>query len=114
MAQKEVLVRSRTVWNGVELAPADLKNPEVSVVRITIPVGEKLPMHKHPLINVAYVLKGVLTVHMEDGASKTVRAGEALVEVVDAWHYGENTGNEPVELVVTYVGEAGAVLTENK
>jgi hypothetical protein len=27
-------------------------------------------------------------------------AGDFIVEVIDEWHYGENTGAEPVELLV--------------
>ena len=112
--QKNLLIQTNAVWNGKKLAPVRLENPEINVVRITLPVGERLPMHKHPMINVACVLKGELTVHTEAGESKTFRAGEPVVEVINVWHYGENTGNEPVEMIVTYVGEAGATLAENK
>lgn len=111
---KEKLVQAQTVWNGGKLNPVKLENPEISVVKIFLPVGEKLPMHKHPLINVAYMLKGELTVRTEAGEAKTFRAGEPIIEVIDVWHYGENTGKEPVEMIVTYVGEAGTALAENK
>ena len=113
-ALKETLVRTTTVWNANRLVPVKLENPEITVVKISLPVGEKLPMHKHPMINVAYMLKGELTVRTEAGESKTFHAGEPIVEVIDAWHYGENTGKEPVEMVVTYVGETGMSLAENK
>ena len=113
-AQKELLIQTKSVWNGKKLAPVKLENPEINVVRITLPVGERLPMHKHPMINVACMLKGELTVHTENGESRTFHAGEPIVEVIETWHYGENTGSEPVEMVVTYVGEAGATLAENK
>ena len=111
---KETLIQTRTVWNGGKLEPVKLENPEINVVRITLPVGEKLPVHKHPMINVAYMLKGELTVRTDAGEAKTFHAGEPIIEVINVWHYGENTGTEPVEMVVTYVGEAGAALAENK
>ena len=112
--EKKLLIKTETVWNGEKLKAAEIRHPEINVLRITLPVGERLPMHKHPMINVAYMLKGELTVRTEAGESRTFREGEPIVEVIDAWHYGENTGKEPVELVVTYVGEAGATLAENK
>ena len=113
-AQKEKIAQTNAVWNGDKLTPVKLENPEISILKISIPVGEKLPMHKHPMINVAYMLKGELTVHTETGESKTFHAGEPIVEVIDTWHYGENTGKEPVEMIVTYVGETGMSLSENK
>lgn len=109
-----MLAQTNAVWNGDKLTPVKLENPEISLLKISLPVGEKLPMHKHPMINVAYMLKGQLTVHTEDGTQKTFCAGEPIVEVIDTWHYGENTGDEPVEMVVTYVGEKGMSLSENK
>ena len=111
---KEKLIQTQTTWVGDKIAPVILKNPEINVLKITLPVGERLPMHKHPMINVACMLKGELTVRTEDGKAKTFRAGEVISEVIDIWHYGENTGKEPVEMVVTYVGEAGMSLSENK
>ena len=111
---KEKLVQTNTVWNGKQLTPVRLENPEISILKISLPVGERLPMHKHPMINVAYMLKGQLTVHTENGEHKTFHAGDPIIEVIDTWHYGENTGKEPVEMVVTYVGETGMSLSENK
>ena len=111
---KNILIQTDTVWNKGRLEATTIQNPEVSVVKITLPVGEKLPMHKHPMINVAYMLKGELTVHTESGEQKTFFAGDPIVEVINVWHYGENTGSEPVEMVVTYVGEKGLPLAENK
>ena len=113
-AEKKTLIKTETVWNGEKLKATELKRPEINVLHITLPVGERLPMHKHPLINVAYMLKGELTVRTEAGEFRTFHAGEPIVEVINVWHYGENTGDEPVELIVTYVGEAGATLAENK
>jgi len=111
---KIILTQTDRVWDGHEVGAVNLAHSEISVVRITVPVGKKLPIHKHPMINVAYMLEGELTVHTETGEQRTFHAGEPIVEVIDTWHYGENTGNEPVEMVVTYVGEKGMPLTENR
>ena len=111
---KTILTQTDAVWNGHKIGAVNIAHSEISVVRITIPIGEKLPIHKHPMINVAYMLEGELTVHTETGEKKIFHAGEPIVEVIDTWHYGENTGSEPVEMVVTYVGETGTPLAENR
>ena len=69
-----------------------------------IPTGERLAMHKHPMLNVGYMIKGELTVYSEKGDVLVLKAGDPIVELVDTWHYGENTGSEDVVIVVTYVG----------
>ena len=77
------------------------------MLRITIPAGEKLAMHKHPILNIGYLTKGELTVRSEKGEELILKPGDPIVELVDAWHYGESTGSEDAEIVVTYVGEKG-------
>ena len=105
-----ILAQTDFVRNGREVGAVNIAHSEFPVARITVPVGEKLPIHKHPMINVAYMLEGELTIHTETGERKTFRAGEPI----DTWHFGENTGKEPVELVVTYVGKTEMALTENR
>lgn len=71
-------------------------------------------MHKHDLVNIAYVKKGTLTVVTDDNKEITLHEGEVLPELVGKYHYGKNTGNELVELVVFYIGETGTPLSVNK
>lgn len=48
----------------------------------------------------------------EDKGEKLVmKAGDPIVELVDTWHYGESTGSEDAEIVVTYVGDKGKDLS---
>ena len=75
------------------------------MLRITIPSGEKLAMHKHPILNIGYLTKGELTVRSENGEVLVLKPGDPIVELVDVWHYGESTGSEDAEIVVTYVGD---------
>ena len=113
-AQKEVLLKTTSTWDNAEYQKLKIKKPEVTVLKITINVGEELPMHKHDLVNIAYVKKGTLTVITDDNKEITLNAGEVLHELVGKYHYGKNTGNEPVELVVFYIGEKGTPLSVNK
>jgi quercetin dioxygenase-like cupin family protein len=55
---KEKLAVSTEAWTGQKLPAYPSGQPEISILKITIPPGQRLPMHKHPVINVAVVLKG--------------------------------------------------------
>ncbi|WP_257275546.1 MULTISPECIES: cupin domain-containing protein [unclassified Endozoicomonas] len=108
----EVLAHSTTSWDGNSLKGVNLKNPEVHVLRIAIAPHSRLPIHKHPVINAGYLVKGKLTVvRLSDGKKLELKAGEALVEMVDEWHYGENKSDEPAEIIVVYAGDEGQAIT---
>ncbi len=108
---KEKLAVSTEAWTGEKLPAYPAGQPEISILKITIPPGRRLPMHKHPVINAAFVLRGELTVTTDKGKILHVKAGHAMIEVVNEWHYGSNHGNEPVELVIFYAGVKGTPIT---
>ncbi len=113
-AEKEVLLKTTSTWDNAEYKNLKIKNPEVTVLKIVINVGEKLPMHKHDLVNIAYVKKGTLTVITDKNKEITLHEGECLPELIGKYHYGKNTGNEPVELIVFYIGKKGTPLSVNR
>lgn len=113
-AQKEVLLKTTSTWDNVEYKKLKIKKPETTVLKIIINVNETLPMHKHDLVNIAYIKKGTLTVVTEDKKEITLHEGEVLPELVGKYHYGKNTGNVPVELIVFYLGEKGTPLSIDK
>ena len=83
-------------------------NVEVIAWLYEIPAGAKLPVHKHPSARYAYVLAGTLRVATPDESrSWEYRAGDFIVEMIDAWHYGTNIGSDPVRLLVIDQVEAG-------
>jgi quercetin dioxygenase-like cupin family protein len=87
---------------------------EVVVWMYEVPVSARLPVHKHSSQRYAYVLAGTLRVATaDDSRSWEYKAGDFIVEMIGAWHYGTNTGNEPVRLLVidqVEQGEANTVL----
>ena len=113
-AQKEVLLKTTSTWDNAEYQKLKIKKPEVTVLKINIGVGEKLPLHKHDIVNIAYVKNGTLTVITDNNAQITIKKGECLPELIGKYHYGENKGKEPVELIVFYIGEKGTPLSVNK
>ncbi len=102
--QVEPLAKSAASWNETRLPAYPAGQPEVTILRVRIAPGGRLPMHRHPVINAGYMLTGALTVVTEAGQTLHLEAGDAIIEVVDQWHYGQNEGTEPAELIVFYAG----------
>ena len=103
---QEVLTSSKTLDGTALEYPAG--KAELRLYRVEIPVGGKIPLHKHPAPMMVYVQgvnSGALrnTRVMSDGSEiKTViKPGEAFLKGVDVPHYGENVGSQPTILWVT-------------
>ena len=111
MPKKEILLKSTEMWDGTQLTSEKLNQPEVTVLKITIPPHSKLSVHKHPMLNIVYLTKGTLTIVSKNGQEKTIRQGESLVELIDKFHYGKNDSDEDTELIVFYYGEKGENLS---
>lgn len=110
----ETLAQASRSWDYSRLPAYPEGAPEISVLRIEIAPGAQLPLHRHPVINAGYLLSGALTVMKENGETLHLKAGEAVIEVVNTWHYGKNEGDTPAVIVVFYAGSAGTPLSEQK
>ena len=84
--------------------------PELVAVRYVFPPGKKLGWHHHVVMNYGIVEQGELTIIGLDGKEKTVRKGEAVVEMVGTVHHGENRGKVPVILNMFYISQPGVPL----
>ena len=109
-----VLSKSGSSWDGSVLPVYTNGKPEITILRIIIPPGALLPLHKHPVINAGVLLRGELTVVTEDRRTLHLKAGEAIVEVVNTLHSGKNEGDKPAEIIVFYAGTVGAPITVNQ
>lgn len=110
--ETQVLAKTTNSWDGNTLPEYPSGQSEITVLRIKIPPGAKLPLHLHPVINAGFLVSGELTVITEKGDKLNLRAGEAIVEVVDTWHYGYNEGDQTAEIVVFYAGAYGMAISE--
>ena len=110
-ATVETLVKTTKSWDGATLPAYATGQPEITILRITIRAGQKLAVHRHPYINAGVLLKGELTVRTEDGRTLVLRPGDPIVETVQTWHHGENSGDGPAEIVVFYAGIEGQPIT---
>jgi len=110
----DVLAKTSLSWDmGTLPGYADGK-PEITILKITIPPKTQLPLHKHPVISVGVLLKGELTVILEDEQTLYLKAGDSIVETVNKWHYGKNDGNESAVIIVFYAGIVDAPITIEK
>ena len=105
------LVKTTRSWDGKVLPPYPQGQPEVTILRISIPAGTRLDTHSHPVINAGVLISGQLTVVTTDGKTLHLKAGDPIVEVVNTLHYGINQGEVPAELVVFYAGTIGTPIT---
>ena len=105
------LIRTSQSWDAVELPDYLQGRPEVVAIKYEIPAGQKLSWHHHPVMNHGILVQGELTIVSEKGNEKVVHEGEAVVEMVDTVHHGENRGSEPVILYMFYLSQEGLPLS---
>jgi quercetin dioxygenase-like cupin family protein len=110
-ARYETLIQTTSAWDGTAYQHYPAGQPQISILKLTIPPHTALKWHVHPMPNAAYVLSGDLTIEERGGASKHVVAGQAVAETVGVVHRGV-TGNEPAVLIVFYAGAPGLLLSE--
>ena len=99
------LIRTDKSWDGVELPDYLQGRPELVAVKYEFPAGQKLGWHHHPVMNYGILVQGELTIIGQDGKEKTVHEGEAVVEMVNTIHHGENRGSKPVILYMFYLSQ---------
>jgi quercetin dioxygenase-like cupin family protein len=84
----------------------------VTVSETTLPVGGRLPAHKHPYPRVVNILSGRLRVtNLDTGQAREVKAGDWVVDAVDQWHEAATLGDEPVRLLTIVPAPPGAAVT---
>jgi len=98
-------------WDGALLPPYPKGQPEITLLRISIPPKSTLRTHRHPVINAAVLISGRLTVKTLDGQTLNLEAGDTLIEVVNTWHYGFNPGDVPADIIVFYADVVGTPIT---
>jgi quercetin dioxygenase-like cupin family protein len=107
----ETLAKSSVSWDGQILPGYPKGKPEITILRIKIPAGAILEMHKHPVINAGIMLAGELTVITEKNETLHLKAGDSIIEVVDKWHFGKNEGSKTAEIIVFYAGTVNQPIT---
>ena len=100
----ETLVKDTRSWDSNVLPAYPEGQPEITILKISIPPGTRLKNHSHPVINAGVLISGELTVITEEGKTLQLKAGDPIIEVVNTTHYGINRGDKPAEIIVFYAG----------
>ena len=108
----EVLIKSDVSWNGRPLPPYSSGDPEISVVRVTIPSGAALPMHIHPFATAGVLLQGLLEVRTPQGETLQVNPGDGVIELINQPHAGASVGTDDAVILVVYAGIKGQPVTK--
>jgi quercetin dioxygenase-like cupin family protein len=106
-AHVDVLAKSTSSWNGKPYTAYPKGQPQLTVLKFTVPPHTALPWHVHPIPNAGYIVSGELT--LEDkatGKKHTFTAGQVFTESVDDPHRGVS-GSKPAVFVVTYANIPG-------
>lgn len=99
---------------GQEIHYPDFKDEEVSIAKVIIPPGKATGWHKHSFPVFAYVLKGNLTIELENQKMLEFAPDSSFAEVIDTFHNGRNNGKEDVVLIAFFMGEKGRPLSVKK
>nr|WP_298144433.1 cupin domain-containing protein [uncultured Pseudomonas sp.] len=107
----ETLLQTSQSWDGTPYQGYSGGQPEPTLVKFSIPANTTLAWHTHAVINIGYVLSGVLFVEKQNSTDKLVlHAGDSLAELVGIAHRGYTT-EQPVELLVFYANSRGLPLS---
>lgn len=105
------LLETSESWNGEHLPKYLDGTPKITVLKVIVPPKTVLAVHKHPVINAGVLLKGEFMVVTEKRDTLRLKAGDAISEVVNTWHYGINNSTESAEIIVFYAGVEGSPIT---
>ncbi|MGE7991805.1 cupin domain-containing protein [Pseudomonas sp. NPDC089554] len=109
-AKAEVLLQTNQAWTGDAYKAYPKGNPQLSVLKISVPPNSSLPWHTHPFPNAGYILSGSITVEQKStGLKKVYTTGQVIPEAVDIAHRGF-TGDDGAVLIVFYAGTEGVAL----
>jgi len=91
--------------------PASPKYEAVMAIS-EIPPGGTSGKHRHPGIELAYVLSGAVELVHEGKPPMIVKAGEATMNTLGGIHTATNRGTVPVKILTVYIVEKGKPLAE--
>jgi len=108
----ETLAADTRSWDGSVFQYPE-GGAEITVAKLSLPSGTKLPLHCHPEPMAAYVLKGEIEVTNASGQTKSFKKGDAFIEVMNRWHKGSVKGKD-TQLIVFYAGKKNQPLSISK
>jgi quercetin dioxygenase-like cupin family protein len=71
----ETLVQSTSSWDDTAHKAYPAGQPQITVLKITVPPHTTMNWHSHPMPNAGYILSGEFTLEKMDGKKKHFVAG---------------------------------------
>ena len=102
----ETLIQSTSSRDGTPFTAYPVGQPQITVLKITVPPHTRMEWHSHPIPIAGYILSGELTIEKTDGTTQQFVAGQAVAETVDSIHRG-TTGATPVVVIALCPGTPG-------
>src|SRR3984893_12836524 len=85
----EQLLQTTHSWEGTRYQSYLKGQPQITILKITIPRNTSLDWHQHPMINAGYVLSGKIILEKESSRERKVfQAGQALAECGNSMNPG--------------------------
>jgi quercetin dioxygenase-like cupin family protein len=110
----EPLLKTDTTTIGQKLIYPQYDNDEITILKITIPPGKATGWHKHEFPVFAYILKGELSVELENNKTMQFPENSTFAEVINTLHNGINKGKDDVVLIAFFMGGKGLKLSIHK
>ena len=108
------LIQSSKGLSGKKISYPRWKQAELRLLKVTIPVGLKTPLHIHPAPMLVYVQQGKLK-HSRDETFNYFNKGASFVESNNGSpHVVESIGKKPAILLVGVSSAIGIPTTINK
>jgi quercetin dioxygenase-like cupin family protein len=108
-AGKPVTIDATLSGQPIRAAEGPLR---VTITQTVLPVGGRLPVHKHPYPRVVNLLAGRLKItNLDTGQVREAVAGDWMVDAVDQWHEAQVVGDEPARLMTIDQAPPGAAVT---
>ncbi|MDP1969309.1 MAG: cupin domain-containing protein [Methylobacter sp.] len=104
------LLKTTTSWDGKPIVYPKGQSEVTALIVEIAPEGET-GWHEHPVPALGYIMEGELELKLATGEVKILHSGDVLPESVGVLHNGRNIGEEPVKILVFYMGEVGTKLS---
>ena len=101
------VLKTRTTAAGTQIVYPRTDSAEVSAVVVDMQPGADSGPHLHPVPAFIYMLSGAIEVKTEGAEPHSYKAGEAMVEAVNAWHSVKNIGQGHARFLVVFAGVGG-------
>ena len=107
----ETLVSATESWNGDAYSYPE-GQAQMTLLRITAPVGFRTPVHTHLHPGVSYIVKGKIECVVTAANTKVFSTGDSFATTFgNTPHYCQNIGKEAAVILVTNAGVSGQPVT---